>query len=134
RVSVPGYVPAGWLVTYPAGRFYYNPGIPQVRQFVEDAIMDAVTRYDVDGVHFDDFFYPYPVKGRDFPDAATFARYGAGFPSRAQWRRYNVDTFIMEMRDRVRAAKPRFAFGVSPFGIWRHASDDPAVSTTSCLA
>lgn len=130
--GAPGRVHPDWLVAYPAGsRLYYNPGIPAVRQFVEDAIMDAVTRYGVDGVHFDDFFYPYPVAGKDFPDAATFARYGAGFASVADWRRHNIDLLIQELHDRVHAAKPWVAFGVSPFGIWRNAGADPAGSATS---
>ncbi len=131
--DAPGRAHPDWLVAYPAGRLYYNPGIPAVRQFIEDAMMDAVTRYDVDGVHFDDFFYPYPVRGQDFPDASTFARYGTGFTAVADWRRHNIDLLIQEMHDRVRAAKPWVTFGVSPFGIWRNASEDPAGSDTSGL-
>src|SRR5262249_42350657 len=69
-----------WQVTYPASgsesRLYYNPGIPEARKFVEDSMLEVVRRYDIDGVHFDDFFYPYPVSGQDFPDDATFAQYG----------------------------------------------------------
>jgi uncharacterized lipoprotein YddW (UPF0748 family) len=141
--AAPGRLHPGWLVAYPAGsRLYYNPGIPGVRRFVEDAIMDAVTRYDVDGVHFDDFFYPYPEPAartrklpagekQDFPDAATFATYGAGFANRADWRRHNIDLLIEELDIRIHAAKPWVAFGVSPFGIWRNATADPAGSATS---
>lgn len=124
-----------WAVAYPVNaagsRLYYNPGIPAVRQFVEDAIMDAVTRYDIDGVHFDDYFYPYPAANQDFGDAAAWSAYGAGFASRADWRRHNIDLLIQEMDQRVHAAKPWVKFGVSPFGIWRNAAADPLGSATN---
>lgn len=126
-----------WAITYPVeatgSRLYYDPGIPQARRFVEDSILDAVTRYEIDGVHFDDFFYPYPAAGQDFGDDASFARYGAGFASRADWRRENVNTFVREMSERIKAAKPWVKFGISPFGIWRNRSTDPAGSATRGL-
>lgn len=124
-----------WAVAYPVNapgsRLYYNPGIPAVRRFVETAIMDAVSRYDIDGVHFDDYFYPYPAAGQDFPDAATFAAYGAGYPSKADWRRHNIDLLIQEMGQRIKAAKSWVTFGVSPFGIWRNKASDPVGSDTA---
>jgi uncharacterized lipoprotein YddW (UPF0748 family) len=123
-----------WAVPYPVNaagsRLYYNPGIPDVRHFVEDAIMDAVTRYDIDGVHFDDYFYPYPAAGQDFGDDATYATYGAGFASKADWRRNNINLLIQEMDQRIHTAKPWVKFGVSPFGIWRNAAADPLGSAT----
>ena len=125
-----------WAVVYPTGiptqtRLYYNPGIPAVRAFVETAILDAVMRYDVDGVHFDDYFYPYPVGGQDFADDATFAQYGGDFASKADWRRHNIDLLIQEMHTKIHAAKSWVKFGVSPFGIWRNASADPLGSDTN---
>ncbi|MGI5213221.1 family 10 glycosylhydrolase [Plantactinospora sp. CA-290183] len=124
-----------WAVAYPinaaGSRLYYNPGIPEVRRFVQTAMMDAVTRYDIDGVHFDDYFYPYPVAGQDFADQATFEEYGAGFASRADWRRHNIDLLVQEMGQRIKAAKPWVKFGVSPFGIWRNAAADPLGSETN---
>ncbi|WP_405147457.1 family 10 glycosylhydrolase [Sphaerisporangium sp. NBC_01403] len=120
----------GWGVTY-SGGLYYNPGLPEVRAFVQDAIMDAVTRYDVDGVHFDDYFYPYPVDGQEFDDAEAYARHGKGFADRAAWRRHNVDLLIHEMGRRVREEKPEAQWGISPFGIWRNAATDPLGSATS---
>jgi len=119
----------GWMVRYGRG-LYYNPGVLAVRRFVQQAMMDAVVRYDIDGVHFDDYFYPYPVAGQDFPDGEAFAAHGTGFSDRAAWRRHNVDLLVREMRDLVRAARPEAAFGVSPFGVWRNASSDPAGSAT----
>ena len=124
-----------WAVAYPVNaagsRLYYNPGIPEVRQFVETAMLDAVARYDIDGVHFDDYFYPYPAAGQDFPDQATYERYGAGYPDKADWRRHNIDLLMREMGQKIKAVKPWVKFGVSPFGIWRNASSDPLGSDTN---
>ena len=124
-----------WAVTYPAtgssSRVYFNPGIPEARTFVEDAMLEVVERYDIDGVHFDDFFYPYPVSGEDFADDATFATYGTGFADKAAWRRNNIDTMIQEMYQRIHEVKPWVQFGVSPFGIWRNASVDALGSNTA---
>jgi uncharacterized lipoprotein YddW (UPF0748 family) len=116
-----------WAISYPKGRtarLYFDPGIPAARRFVEDAMLEAVRKYDVDGVHFDDFFYPYPQAGEDFPDDASFARYGQG-KARAQWRRDNVDILVREMDERIKQVKPWVKFGISPFGIWRNVANDP---------
>ncbi|MEU9884530.1 family 10 glycosylhydrolase [Sphaerisporangium sp. NPDC051011] len=121
-----------WRFAY-GGKMYYNPGIPAVRTFIEDAVMDAVTRYDIDGVHLDDYFYPYPVSGQTIPDADTYAQYGGGFATIDDWRRDNVNLMIKETGRRIHQAKPWVRFGVSPFGIWRNASTDPLGSRTSGL-
>jgi uncharacterized lipoprotein YddW (UPF0748 family) len=120
-----------WVERYD-GKLYYNPGVPAVRQHTISVIMDAVTRYDLDGVHFDDYFYPYPVTGQTFDDAAEYAAYGAG-RSLADWRRSNVDTLVREVAERIRVAKPHVRFGISPFGIWRNAGTDPLGSATNGL-
>jgi uncharacterized lipoprotein YddW (UPF0748 family) len=91
--------------------------------------MDAVRRYDIDAVHFDDYFYPYPVAGQTFDDAATYARYGDGLPL-ADWRRGNIDALISGLSSAIRSAKPWVQFGVSPFAVWRNAATDPAGSPT----
>ncbi|MGV8848312.1 MAG: glycoside hydrolase family 10 protein [Propionibacteriaceae bacterium] len=117
-----------WVIPY-GGKLYYNPGIPAVRRFAVGCIADAVRRYDLDAVHFDDYFYPYPVAGKVFDDAATFATYGNGL-SLGDWRRQNVTTLMREMRSEIHALRPRCAFGVSPFGIWRNQSTDPTGSAT----
>jgi uncharacterized lipoprotein YddW (UPF0748 family) len=103
--------------------------LPEVRKFTVDAIMDAVRRYDIDAVHFDDYFYPYPVAGQVFDDAAAYAAHGGGL-SPADWRRQNVDLLISDLSSAIRAAKPHVQFGISPFAIWRNASTDPAGSPT----
>ncbi|MDI3407119.1 glycoside hydrolase family 10 protein [Streptomyces cavernicola] len=119
-----------WVVPY-GGKLYYNPGIPEVRRFVQDAMLDAVRRYRIDAVHWDDYFYPYPVAGEVFDDDEAYARYGAGFPDRASWRRHNIDLLVHEMAARVRWARPGVRFGISPFGVWRNSSTDPLGSDTS---
>ncbi|SCE76592.1 Uncharacterized lipoprotein YddW, UPF0748 family [Micromonospora viridifaciens] len=125
-----------WVFAYPpagvaGSRLYYNPGIPAVREFVETAMMDAVNRYDIDGVHFDDYFYPYPSGTHQVPDDATFAQYNRGFTNRADWRRDNINLLVQEMNAKIKAVKPWVKFGVSPFGIWRNKSADPAGSDTT---
>ncbi|WP_260606648.1 glycoside hydrolase family 10 protein [Streptomyces sp. WAC08241] len=119
-----------WVLPY-GGKLYYDPGLPEVRRFVQDAMLDAVRRYDVDAVHWDDYFYPYPVAGQDFGDDGTYARHGGGFPDRASWRRHNTDLLVSEMSARIKEAKPDVAFGVSPFGVWRNAATDPEGSDTA---
>ncbi|MEU1456660.1 glycoside hydrolase family 10 protein [Streptomyces avermitilis] len=118
-----------WAVPY-GGKLYYNPGLPEVRAFVQDAMLDAVRRYQVDGVHFDDYFYPYPVAGQTFDDDAAYAAHGAGFPDRASWRRHNIDRLVTETAARVRKVRPAARFGISPFGVWRNAATDPLGSDT----
>lgn len=118
-----------WVVTY-GGKLFYNPGLPEVRAFVEYAMLDAVAKYPVDGVHFDDYFYPYPVAGQTFDDDDAYEEHGGGFPDRAAWRRDNIDRLVRETADRVREVRPGTRFGISPFGVWRNASTDPAGSDT----
>ncbi|MFJ7248756.1 glycoside hydrolase family 10 protein [Kitasatospora sp. NPDC098652] len=119
-----------WVVAH-GGRLHYNPGLPEVRRFVQDAMLDAVRRYDVDGVHFDDYFYPYPVAGQRFDDDAAYARYGADFPDRDAWRRDNIDLLVREMGARIKAVNSRVRFGISPFGVWRNQATDQQGSATT---
>ncbi|WP_206739375.1 family 10 glycosylhydrolase [Streptomyces sp. L2] len=118
-----------WVVPY-GGKLYYNPGLPEVRAFVRGAILDAVVTYPVDAVHFDDYFYPYPVAGQTFDDDDAYAAYGGGFPDRAAWRRDNIDRLVREIAAGVKLIRPRTRFGISPFGVWRNASTDPLGSDT----
>ncbi|XCM33148.1 family 10 glycosylhydrolase [Streptomyces parvus] len=127
--SHPARLNPGWTVPY-GGKLYYNPGLPEVRRFVQDAMLDAVRRYDIDAVHWDDYFYPYPVAGQTFDDDAAFARYGGGFADRAAWRRDNIDRLVRETGERIRAIKPHVRFGISPFAVWRNKETDPLGSDT----
>jgi uncharacterized lipoprotein YddW (UPF0748 family) len=106
-------------------QYWLDPGEPAAREYVSRVVMDVVRRYDVDGVTFDDYFYPYPVKnasGRilNFPDDASWQKYGlrSGL-SRDDWRRQNVNQLVQNVYQSIKAAKPWVQFGISPFGIWR---------------
>lgn len=120
-----------WFVRYD-GKLYFDPALPESRQFITDVVMDIVNRYDVDGIHFDDYFYPYPVKGQEFPDDKSYARYGNGM-NRGDWRRHNVDLLIEGLHKEIAARKPWVIFGISPFGIWRNKASDPRGSETNGL-
>lgn len=121
-----------WAITY-NGQLLYNPGLPEVRRHVQDAMLDAVRRYDVDALHWDDYFYPYPASGEALDDDDAYARYGGDFASRAAWRRDNVDLLVSETASRISQIKPKVSFGISPFGVWRNAGTDPAGSDTRSL-
>ncbi len=101
-----------------------NPALPEVRAYVISVIMDVVRRYDIDGVHFDDYFYPYPPSAGTAPfnDDSTFVRHNRGFMNRGDWRRDNVNLLVQQVNDSIRAAKPWVKFGISPFGIWQNRS------------
>ncbi|HSC53913.1 MAG TPA: family 10 glycosylhydrolase [Phnomibacter sp.] len=108
---------------------YFNPGVPEAQDFLVAVIRDIVKRYDVDGVHFDDYFYPYRIAGKEFPDAKAFAKYGNGL-SKDAWRRSNVDSVIVKLAKAIKSEKSWVKFGVSPFGVWRNKSQDPEGSNT----
>ncbi|MGW3122407.1 glycoside hydrolase family 10 protein [Streptomyces sp. NPDC001107] len=118
-----------WVVPY-GGKLYYNPGLPKVRAFVQNAMLDAVRKYPVDAVHFDDYFYPYPVTGQTFDDDAAYARHGKAFPDRNAWRRNNIDKLVYDMGARIKQVRPGTRFGISPFAVWRNAATDPHGSDT----
>ncbi|MFJ7209532.1 glycoside hydrolase family 10 protein [Streptomyces sp. NPDC098789] len=118
-----------WVVPY-GGKLYYNPGLPEVRAFVQKAMLDAVRRYPLDAVHWDDYFYPYPVEGQYFDDDDAFAAHGSGHASRAGWRRHNIDALVREMAAAIKATRPGVRFGVSPFAVWRNQAVDPLGSAT----
>ena len=101
------------------GYLWLDPGEPDARAHSLSVIMDIVNRYDVDGVHYDDYFYPYPKVGQDFPDQQSFAKFAPAGTARDEWRRSNINTFVRELYARVKAMKPHVLVGISPFGIWR---------------
>ncbi len=115
------------------GKIYFDPGLPENRKYICTIVEDIVKRYDIDGIHLDDYFYPYPVKGLKFNDTASFKRYG-GNMELADWRRDNVNKLIEELSRRIKAIKPWVRFGVSPFGIWRNRKSDKRGSETDGLA
>ncbi|HEX4957854.1 MAG TPA: family 10 glycosylhydrolase [Lacibacter sp.] len=118
-----------WFLDY-GGKKYFDPGNKQAQQFVVDVIKDITKRYDVDAIHFDDYFYPYRIAGKEFPDSVSFALYGKGM-SKDDWRRNNVDSIIYKLFSAIRQTKPYVQFGISPFGVWRNADKDPRGSNTN---
>lgn len=119
-----------WFVQY-GDKWYYDPGIPEAREFVLQSILETVKHYDLDAVHFDDYFYPYRVANVEFPDSGSYAQYGKSrFKDINEWRRHNVDRFVEELSQRIKAEKPFVKFGISPFGVWRNKDKDPMGSDT----
>ena len=107
-----------WNITYGSRPYkLLNPGIPEVKNYVTSVIMDIVRRYDIDGVHFDDYFYPYD--GMTTQDSAAFANYKGQFTNIGDWRRNNVNSLIAMVHDSIKSMKPWVKFGISPFGIWK---------------
>ncbi|MEC0251899.1 glycoside hydrolase family 10 protein [Bacillus halotolerans] len=119
-----------WVVAY-GKQLYYNPGIPEARDFIIEGIEEVVKHYDVDAVHMDDYFYPYKIAGQEFPDTVQYEQYGKDtFPDIDDWRRDNVNQLVSQINQTIKAEKPYVKFGISPFGVWRNAEDDPTGSNT----
>ena len=119
-----------WFFTY-GGIKTFNPGLPEVRDYIVQVILDVVDNYDIDGVHMDDYFYPYPIAGQKINDEETFKKYGEGYDDIKDWRRHNVDVLIKMIGDSVHAHNPDIKFGVSPFGIWANKYQNDEGSETS---
>ena len=127
------------VVQHPEWTFQYdgltllNPALQECRDYICQVARDIVTRYDVDGFHIDDYFYPYPVAGVQIPDDAQYRANSNGIGNRGDWRRYNVNLFIEQFYKTVHDAKPWVKVGVSPFGIYRNQKNDPNGSRTNGL-
>lgn len=110
-------------------QLYFDPGEPQSREHTVKVIADIVNRYDVDAIHFDDYFYPYPVKYEEFHDDSSFAKYaeaqGFEYWQKNDWRRNNVEMLMKEINDTIKSVKPWIRFGISPFGIHRNKKETP---------
>lgn len=125
-----------WTVAYDDGKLYLNAGMPEVRELVADGVREIVSKYDVDGIVFDDYFYPYPVYGDDgklaqFDDAEEYEKYGADFDNVADWRRDNINKIIRSVYDTVHETDPECVFGVSPFAIWQNNNGENGGSDTN---
>ena len=115
------------------GQTFFDPAYQGNRDFICKVVEDIVSRYDVDAIHIDDYFYPYPANGARFnADNTSYAKFGNGM-NRNDWRRHNVDLLIEQLHSTIKDAKPWVRFGVSPFGIWRNKSSDPRGSDSSGL-
>jgi len=112
-----------WFLSY-GDKKYFDPGNKEAQQYVVDVVKDVVSRYEVDAIHFDDYFYPYPLPGKRFPDEATYRQYGKGL-SLEDWRRSNTDSIISMLHAVIKEENSKCQFGISPFGVWRNADRDP---------
>lgn len=110
-----------------------NPGLKEAADYTCKVAADIVKRYDIDGFHIDDYFYPYPVAGKQIPDQELFQKNGHGFWNIGDWRRDNVSRFIKQLGETIHQVKPWVKFGVSPFGIYRNKRNDPNGSETNGL-
>ncbi|PKQ68626.1 glycoside hydrolase family 10 protein [Raineya orbicola] len=119
-----------WFFRY-GDRVYFNPGIPEVREYLLQVILEIVRKYDIDGLHFDDYFYPYPIAGEKINDDNTFDKFGKDFRNIEDWRRNNIDLFVQAVSDSIRAIKPKMKFGISPAGGWRNKNKDSRGSATN---
>lgn len=121
-----------WSVYY-SGKLYFDPGIPEVRDLIADGVYEIVEKYDVDGIIFDDYFYPYPVPDAKFCDNTTYLKYGSGFENIDDWRRNNINLMIEQCYHAVKTADATCLYGVAPFGIWQNISTSSEGSRTNGL-
>lgn len=128
--SHPANLHPDWVVTY-GGKKYYNPGVPECKEHIKSIVAELVENYDVDGIHFDDYFYPYPIHGEEFPDSLTYLSYNTNFSNIYDWRRQNVNAIIKELNTTIKGIKSTVKFGVSPFGVWRNKNNDERGSDTA---
>ena len=113
----------GWFLTYGTTK-YFDPSNKEAQQFVTDVVADIVRRYDIDAVHMDDYFYPYRIAGKEFPDEKAYERSGTEL-TKNDWRRSNVDSIIVKLSQVIKKEKPWVKFGISPFSVWRNNDQDP---------
>ncbi|MAU25925.1 MAG: glycosyl hydrolase [Muricauda sp.] len=118
-----------WMLKY-GKKYYYNPGIPEVWKHLTKVVEEVVDKYDIDGVHFDDYFYPYKIKGEIFNDSLAYAENALPHQNLEDWRRANVDSLVQNIHQMIEGKKPWVRFGVSPFGVWKNQSTDPEGSET----
>ncbi|UYZ59379.1 glycoside hydrolase family 10 protein [Hymenobacter latericus] len=121
-----------WFFRY-SGKLLYNPGLPEVRNYITKVIMDVVRRYDIDGVHFDDYFYPYPDPGQVIHDERAYAQFNDQGLSVPDWRRRNVNQLVQQMHDSIDSEKKWVKFGISPFGVWMNQVNHPDGSDTKAF-
>jgi uncharacterized lipoprotein YddW (UPF0748 family) len=117
-----------WFLNYGDTK-YFDPGNKDVQQYVTNVIRDIVKRYDVDAIHFDDYFYPYRIAGKEFPDNDSYTKYGNGL-NKEDWRRSNVDSIIVMLSKIIKEEKKYCKFGISPFSVWRNIDKDSTGSHT----
>lgn len=112
-----------WFLTY-GDKKYFDPGNKEAQEYLTNVVKDVVSRYAVDAIHFDDYFYPYKIPGKEFPDYKTYNQYGNGM-KKDDWRRSNTDSIISKLSSAIKSINPKCQFGISPFGVWRNEDKDP---------
>ena len=112
-----------WFLIYGDKR-YFDPGNKQAQQYVTAVVTDVVSRYNIDAIHFDDYFYPYRIPGKEFPDEASYQQFGKGM-KKDDWRRSNTDSIIAKLSRAIKKENSTCQFGISPFGVWRTQEKDP---------
>lgn len=117
-----------WFLTY-GDKKYFDPGNKDVQKYVTAVVRDVVSRYAIDAIHFDDYFYPYRIAGKEFPDGGMYYKYGNGM-NKDDWRRSNTDSIIVMLSRAIKEENKKCQFGISPFGVWRNADKDPLGSLT----
>ncbi len=115
-----------WVVMHSDGNLYFNPGIPEVRSLVIDSCLEIIKNYDIDGIHFDDYFYP----GKDFNDKNAYEKFGESYRSIDDWRRENVNLLISDLSKAIKSTSSNVRFGISPFGIWANKATNSLGSDT----
>ncbi|WP_298480494.1 family 10 glycosylhydrolase [uncultured Maribacter sp.] len=118
-----------WMVKY-GKKYYYNPGLPEVQEKMVSIMKEVVADYDIDAIHFDDYFYPYKIKDKVFQDSSCYEFYKRPKQSIADWRRSNIDSLVKKTYRTIKKEKPWVQFGISPFGVWKNKSTDPKGSDT----
>ena len=118
-----------WFFKY-GGSIYFNPGIKEARQHILNVVGEIVNNYDIDAIHFDDYFYPYSIEGEYINDADAFKKHGTTYSSIHDWRRNNINELIKEASALIKFTKPYVKFGVSPLAFWRNKKQDPQGSET----
>ena len=122
----PAKVHPDWVVEYD-GKYYFDPGLPDVREYIIQSAEELARNYDIDGIHLDDYFYP----GANFDDGDTYAQYGSNFSDVGDWRRDNVNQLVKALGERLRAIDPELSYGISPSGVWADRSSQSQGSNTT---
>ena len=119
-----------WFWKY-GEQWYFEPGLDETREWICMIVEDIVCRYDIDAIHMDDYFYPYPLPRQPLPDRDCFETHPRGFTDIREWRRNNVNMVIRDISQTIHTTKPWVEFGISPFGVWRNNTRDSLGSATT---
>lgn len=123
----PAVLNPSWVIKHTDGSLYFDPGLPEVRKLIVDGVLEIINNYSVDGIHFDDYFYP----GKNFDDKISSTMYKPFDTGIDDWRRENVNTLIKDVSTAIKSTGRNIRFGISPFGIWANKASHPLGSDTN---